>query len=299
MILITGATGFIGGHLVSHLLTRERSLRALVRPGGVHRFLTDRGVEVVPGDVTDPASLPAALDGVDQVIHLVGLIAEPPGVSFEAVVAEGTRSLVAAAEAAGIRRFVYLSAAGTSPTAASRYYRTKAVAEAAVRDASCEHVIVRPSVVYGPGDAFVNLFANAPIPLIDGGRNLLQPVYVGDLMKLLDAVIDRSDAANQTYELGGPEQLTLQQMVTVINRVTGRWMPHPPLPSGLAWAQAWLFDTLKKPLYAVGIKPPLTRDNLLMLATDNVCDNGPVSKQFGLTLTGFEDGLRTWLGRRS
>lgn len=297
-ILVTGASGFIGGHLIARLLELGRPVRALVRPRSVHRYLADRGVEVVEGSVTEPASLPAAVDGVDAVVHLVGLIVEPPGVTFEAVVAEGTRSLVEAAERAGVRRFVYLSAVGAGPQAASRYHRTKWIAEEAVRAAALEAVILRPSVVYGPGDEFVNLFARSPVPLIDGGQTRLQPIYVGDLVTAIVEALDRPEVAGKTFELGGPQAYTLREMVRLIRTATGRWLPHPPLPMAIARLQAAVFDRLKGPLFACGIVPPLTRDNLLMLAQDNVCDPRPAVEAFGLTLTPFEEGLKTWLGRR-
>ncbi|MBI2301856.1 MAG: complex I NDUFA9 subunit family protein [Armatimonadetes bacterium] len=295
MILLTGASGFIGGHLLHRLLRDKQPVRALVRGGAATRFIRERDLEVAEGDVTRPAGLPAALRGVDCVVHLVGLIKEPPGVTFESVVAEGTCSLVNAAVEAGVRRFVYLSAVGTRAGAASRYHQTKWLAEEAVRAAPLEHVVVRPSVVYGRGDEFVNLFARAPIPLIGGGHNRLQPVFVGDLVELLAGAVLLPEVVGQTWEIGGPQPMTLREMVAAIERVTGRRRLHPNLPLAVAQLNAWLFDTFKSPLYRLGIVPPLTRDTLRMLETDNVCDPGPACAAFGLTLTDFETGLRTWL----
>lgn len=295
MVLVTGATGFIGGHLVPRLLADGQALRALVRPGGARRFLEKRGVEVAAGDVTEPSSLTAACRGAQAVIHLVGLIRERPGQTFECVVAEGTRSLVKAAEAAGVERFVYLSAIGASRAALSRYHRTKTMAEEAVRAAAIEHVIIRPSVVYGPGDGLVSMFNRLPVPIVGDGKNLVQPVYVEDLVQVLAESLKRPEVVNQTFELGGRHPMTFAEMVQIAGAVSGRRLPHPRLPRPLAEAQASLFDSLSGPLYRFGLEPPLTRDMLLMLSEDNTCDIARVTAAFGFEPVAFEDGLRRYL----
>ncbi|MCC7494965.1 MAG: complex I NDUFA9 subunit family protein [Fimbriimonadaceae bacterium] len=295
MVLVTGATGFLGGHLITRLLADGVPLRALVRPRSPHQFLARRGVDLAFGDVADPASLPAACAGCSAVLHLVGLLREPPGVTFEAVVAEGTRSLVDAAVTAGVQRFVYVSAIGARADAPSRYHRTKAAAEAAVRAAALDHVIVRPSIVYGPGDALTSLFLKVPVPLPGGGHNYVQPVAVSDLVEILAQALRRPEVAGQTYEVGGPTAVTFAEFVRELARVSGSRLPHPPLPMRLAEAQAWVFDALKKPLYRLGLEPPLSTDQLLMLAEDNVCDVARVQRDFGLALTDLTTGLRRQL----
>ncbi len=295
MILVTGATGFIGGHLLDRLLADHTAVRALVRASTPHQHLLDRGVEVVLGDVTQPRRLAAATAGVQAVVHLAGLIREPPGITFESVVAEGTRSLVAAAEEAGIDRFIFVSAMGARLRALSRYHRTKAVAEAVVRAGAFDHVIWRPSFVYGPGDELVSKFAESPMPVPGDGLCEVQPVWIGDLIELLVQSLRRSDIVNQTYEVGGPVALTVNEMLRLIARVTGRKQRHLRLPQPLVEFNAWLGDALRGPLYRLGIEPPLTRDLMLLLGEDNLCDPARVEVAFGLRLTPFREALERWL----
>ncbi|NUQ01617.1 MAG: NAD(P)H-binding protein [Armatimonadetes bacterium] len=295
MILVTGAAGFIGSHLIPHLRAADLPVRAMVRPGSPKQYLARQGVEVVEGDVTRPLSLLPALRGVETVIHLVGLIREPPGVTFEAVVAEGTRSLLRAAEEAGVRRFVYVSGIGARLDALSRYARTKAIAEGIIRRGACDYVIVRPSVVYGPGDELVELFRNWPVPLPGDGKVHIQPILVDQLVEILRQCAERGDLANQTFEVGGPTPITYNEMARTINRVSGRRLPHPHVPLSLMEAQAWFLEMLKKPLHSLGLSIPLTRDQALMMTVDNFCEVNHIEHTFGLELISFEDGLRSYL----
>lgn len=300
MILVTGATGFIGGHAIRRLLSDGHPVRALVRRGSPHEYLAKRGVEIAIGDVTEPETLHAAAAGAQQVVHLVGLLQEPPGVTFERVVAEGTRSLVEAAAAAGVKRFVYLSAIGTGPDAASRYHRTKWHAEEAVRGGPFEHVILRPSLVVGPGDDFVCKFARLPLPLPGGGTTRFQPIWIDDLLSLLAASLTTDSPAivNQTLEVAGPDALTLRQICDAIDASRGRSalvsrLRHPSIPFWFAALQAALFDGLmKQPLAKIGLLPPITRDQITMMADDNVCDTAPMHRAFGLEPLPFEEQLR-------
>lgn len=299
MILVTGATGFIGGHMMAHLRDSDQPVRALVRPGAPRDYLEKRGVEVVEGDVTEPLSLPAAVQDVESVIHLVGIIRERPGVTFPLVVAEGTRNLVDAAAQAGVRRFVYVSAIGANPNGVAAYQRMKWAAETFVREATqqsdLEHVIIRPSVVYGPGDELVSMFSTQAVPLPGGGHSRLQPLFVQDLVQVLAQATQLDAAADRTFEIGGPQVLTWRRFAQVINSVTGRNVPHPPLPLPLATAGAAVMERLTGPLHRFGYEPPLTRDQLAMMLEDNTCDNLPVLETFDVSLTPLVDGLASWL----
>lgn len=298
MILVTGATGFVGGHLVRRLRGAGLPLRALVRPGSPSEYLARRGIEVAVGDVTQPRTLVAATDVVETVIHLVGLLREPPGVTFESVVSEGTRALVAAATEAGVKRFVYLSAIGTSPSAGSRYHRTKWQAEQAVRGFAGEHVILRASVIFGPGDDFVTLFARLPLP-VPGPAVMVQPIWIDDVCQIIHtaATSENPDIVGATHEIGGPRATSLRDLCLDLERAQGRGelaarLRHPPLPLWLAGALASGFELLRLPLGWLGTTPPLSRDQVLMLETDNVCDTAPMQQHFGLDPLPFDEGVR-------
>ncbi|HSQ78149.1 MAG TPA: NAD(P)H-binding protein, partial [Nitrospirota bacterium] len=154
MILIIGGTGFVGSNLVRRMRREGLRLRALVRNPDKAQALADLGVEAVPGDLSEKVSLEKAVVGVERVIHLVGIIQEAPGVTFKSVHVEGTRSLVEAARKAGVRHFFYQSALGVRPGAKSEYHKTKWQAEELVRASGIPYTILRPSLIYGPGDQF-------------------------------------------------------------------------------------------------------------------------------------------------
>ena len=295
MILVTGATGFIGGHLITRLLDGPEPLRALVRPASARHFLERRGVAIAEGDITRPSTLAAACDGVETVVHLVGLLHEAPGETFESVVAEGTRSLVEAAVTAGARRIVYVSAIGARLDAPSRYHQTKALAEGFVKAAPLEHVIIRPSLVYGPGDTLVPMYVSAPVPIIGDGQVMVQPLYVDDLAAIVAGAATRRDIVDQTFEIGGPDAMSFNQFIATISRVTGGRMPHPHLPLAMAEAQAWVLDRLRAPLSKLGIQPPLSKDLILMLSEDNATETNRVASTFDIALTDLVTGLQKWL----
>ncbi len=299
MLLLTGATGFIGGHLLGHLADGPTPLRALVRPGSARQFLERRGVAIAEGDVTSPRTLTAACEGVTTVVHLVGMMHEPAGQTWEFVVAEGTRSMVKAAAAAGVERFLYVSAIGARLDAPSRYHQTQALAEGFIKAAPMEYVIVRPSLVYGPGDTLLPMYLSYPVPIVGDGQIMVQPLHVDDLARILAAAAVRRDIVNQTFEVGGPDAMSFNDFVATIGRVTGRRMPHPHLPLALAEAQAWVFDRLRKPLGKLGIQPPLSKELILMLSEDIATEINRVESTFGIELTDFETGLRQWLAPRA
>lgn len=299
MLLLTGATGFIGGHLLGHLADGPQPLRALVRPGSPRQFLERRNVAIAEGDVTQPRTLAAACDGVTTVVHLVGMLHEPVGQTYEFVVAEGTRSLVKAAAAAGVERFVYVSAIGARVDAPSRYHQTQALAEGFIKASPMEYIIVRPSLVYGPGDTLLPRYLTFPTPIVGDGQIMVQPLYVDDLARILAAAALRRDVANETFEVGGPDAMSFNDFLATLNRVSGRRMPHPHLPLALAEAQAWVFDRLRGPLGKLGIQPPLSKELILMLAEDVATEINRVESTFGIDLIDLETGLRQWLAPRA
>lgn len=294
-VLVTGGSGFVGREIVRQLLAAGHGVRVLARGSRA----PVPGAEVRPGSILDPASLPPALAGCDAVIHLVGIISECGDQTYERVHTEGTARVVDAARAAGIRRFIHMSALGTRPGAVSRYHRSKWDAEERVRSSGLAWVIHRPSLIYGPGDGFVNLFAGlsrwSPIvPVIGPGTTLFQPVAVEDVAAAFVASLVRESATGRTYDLCGPGRLSFNQVLTEILDATRRRRVKLHLPFALAHLQAlaleWVVGgLLRRP-------PPLNRDQVRMLREDNVGDPGPMERDLGVHPMAFRDGIRRWLG---
>ena len=290
-VLVTGATGFIGPHVAHALRAREIPVRALVRDPAKAGRLSAWGVEVVRGDVTDPESLRAACAGVDAVIHLVAIIVGRPA-DFERIMAQGTRDLVRAAQEAGVRRFVLASALGLDERTkdAVPYYRAKWAMERAVADSGLEHVIFRPSFVFGKDGGvlptFVRLARFAPVtPIVGPGTQRLQPIWVDDLAEYYVRSLDEPNVANRTFEVGGPDAPTWNEFWERLKRVLGARRPSLHVPFGLLRAQAALTERLPG--------APLTRDQLTMLQLgDNVVTSPDAVEAFQIRLVPLDEQLR-------
>jgi uncharacterized protein YbjT (DUF2867 family) len=291
MILVTGATGFIGPKIVHALRAGGRDVRCLIhhRPG---TQLSNWGCELVKGDMTERASLGAAVDGCDTVVHLVAIIAGKPA-DFERVMSQGTRDLVDAAKAAGVRRFVLMSALGLTHETRELvpYYRSKWDMEEAVSGSGIEHVIFRPSFVFGRDAGVLPMFVRqvrwSPVTTIVGsGKTRLQPIWVEDVAGFFARAVDLPAAANQTFELGGPEAVTWNELFQRIKRVLGARRATVHLPFGLVRAGATVAERLPK--------APVTRDQLTMLerSGDNVCDIRPAVETFGVEPIGLDEQIR-------
>jgi NADH dehydrogenase len=302
-VFLTGATGFVGREVVRQLRAAGHTARALARgPDAAHakRLASEHGIELVRGDVIDAASLHGALAGTEAVIHLVGIISEFGRWTFESVHAEGTRNVVAAARAAGVRRFVHMSAMGTRLGARSRYHTSKWAAEEAVRQSRMDWTIFRPSVIYGPGDGFVNLLAGmsrfAPVvPVIGSGQNKLQPVPVEAVATCFVKALTEPRAIGETFELGGPEVLTFVEIVDAILAVTNRRRLKLRVSMPLARLQAAVLEFVFPRLLRQA--PPLNRQQLLMLEEDNAGDARAAVELFGLTMPPFSEGIGRFLRR--
>ncbi len=293
-VLVTGGSGFVGREIVRQLLAAGHTPRVLAR--GTRR--SEAGIEIVRGSVLEPETLTAAVAGCDTVIHLVGIISEIGPQSYERVHTEGTRNALAAAMAAGVSRWIQMSALGTRPDATARYHRSKWAAEEAVRANGLAWTIFRPSLIYGPGDGFVNLFARmsrwSPVlPVMGAGQCLLQPVAVEDVARCFVAALAQPSSVGRTYDLCGRERLSFNAVLDEILAATGRRRPKLHLPMPIARLQArlleWVFPTLLRQA------PPLNRDQLLMLAEDNVGDPEPAARDFGFEPVSFRAGIRAFL----
>ena len=291
-VLVTGGTGFVGPHVVHALRASETPVRALVRDPAHAGRLTSWGVDLAAGDVTDPASLQAACEGVDAVIHLVAIIKGRPA-DFERVMAQGTRNVVTAAQAGGVRRFVLASALGLDERTkdAVPYFAAKWEMERAVRESGLEHVIFRPSFVFGREGGvlptFIRLARLAPVtPIIGPGTQRLQPIWVEDLAEYYARALVEPAAANRTFDLGGPEAVSWNEFWERLKRVLGVRRPSLHVPFGAMRLQATLTERLPG--------APVTRDQLTMLALgDNVVtDANAAVETFQLPLVPLDEQLR-------
>ena len=269
-VLVTGGTGFVGRALVPKLVEGGHRVRVLARGKRKTSPAEKLNLQIVAGDVTKAKTLPKALEDIEVVIHLVGIIAEHGESTFEKVHCQGTANLVEAAKAFGIRRFLHMSALGSRPQALTNYHKTKFRAEQYLHKSGLDFTIFRPSVILGPDSEFLEAFARiirlSPlVALPKTRRGRLQPIWVGDVADCFVQAIENETTIGQTYELGGPEKLTLKETIERISDHLGKKRPIFAVPMGLMRLGAQLLQTFLP-------KPPLTREQLLMLEEDNTCD---------------------------
>jgi NADH dehydrogenase len=292
LILVTGGTGFVGGHVVHELRGRDLSVRCVVRDPHKGAKLAAWGCELVQGDVADPATLRRAVDGADAVVHLVA-IRQGRERDFHRIMVGGTRDLLAAAKDAGVRRFVHMSALGTSGETKDLvpYYGAKWETEQLVRGAGLPYVIFRPSFVFGRDGGilptFVKLARYTPVtPITGSGKQRIQPIWAGDLANYFGDAVTRDDVAEQLYELGGPDAVTWNEFWARLKRTLGQRRPSVHVPMAFMRANALVTERLPGNI-------PLTRDLLKMLQHgDNVVSDDLAVRTFELPLVPLDDQLR-------
>jgi uncharacterized protein YbjT (DUF2867 family) len=288
-ILVTGGTGFVGPYVVQRLVDDGHTVRVLERTAGSSGELPSQ--EAVQGSMTDAESLRRAAEGQEAVVHLVAILNGKPA-DFERVMEQGTRDLLDAARTAGVRRFVLMSALGTSEETKDLvpYYRAKWTMEQDVRASGLEHVIFRPSFVFGRRGGALEQFARiarlAPVtPIVGPGTQRIQPIWVDDVAAYFGEGTVRPEAANRTFELGGPDVVTWNEFWERLKRAQGSRRPSVHLPFGLMRVQASVLERLPN--------PPVTRDQLTMLAAgDNVVSNSDAVDTFALPLVPLDEQLR-------
>ncbi|WP_346295972.1 complex I NDUFA9 subunit family protein [Rhodopseudomonas sp. P1] len=285
LVTVFGGSGFLGRHVVSALARRDYRIRVAVRRPELSGHLQPLGrvgqIHAVQANLRYPESVAAAMRGAHVAVNLVGILAEGGAQKFDAVQGSGAANVAQAAAAAGAR-MVHVSAIGADPNSPARYARSKAAGEQAVLAAVPQATIFRPSVVFGPEDQFTNRFAALarllPVLPLVGADTKLQPVYVGDVATAIADAVDGLAKPGATYELGGPEQLTMREIMRIILQTTDRNPLLVPLPFGLASLQAMLLQ------FAPGAFK-LTPDQVRMLEVDNVVSEA--AKSAGLTLQGL------------
>lgn len=276
---ITGSTGFVGRHIAKELCSRGFKVRCLVRASSDLAPLAGLPVEIFRGDITDEASLQSALQGAVSAVHLVAIIRQTKGATFDAINFSGTKNLVQAAKRVGVKRLVYMSNLGAGPDGRFPLLYTKWRAEEEVKSSGIDFTILRPSVMFGRGDGFVCVLADIIkklplVPIIGSGRTKFQLISVDDVATCVAESLTNKGTGNQIIPLGGPEHLAYEEIVDLIieKLKLGRRKVHIPVP--LMKAVVW---TAEKSL----LRLPITSAQLAMLARDNVTDLGVVEKVFG------------------
>jgi len=303
LVTVFGGSGFIGRHTIRALAKRDYRIRVAVRRPDLAGHLQPLGrvgqIMPVQANLRYADSVAAAARGAEVVVNLVGILAPSGAQTFDAVQAEGAAAIAGAA-AAEHARLVHVSAIGADQNSPSSYASSKAAGEKAVLDAVPSATVLRPSVVFGPEDQFTNRFAALArampvLPLIGGGETRLQPVFVGDVATAIADAVEGKARPGATYELGGPDVLTLRQLLEYVLKTTERSRLLAPLPFPLARLQAMVLQFAPGPL-------KLTPDQVELLRSDNVVSDA--AQQAGLTLQGLgimpsslEKTAPSWLWR--
>jgi NADH dehydrogenase len=309
LVTVFGGSGFIGAQAVRQLAKAGWRIRVAVRnPAKAYamRLHGDVGqIDIVQANIRNEPSLRRALSGATAAVNLVAVARETGRQGFQALHVMGAHNVATAARAEGVDRLVQMSALGADAASESKYARTKAQGEAAVRALYPDAVVLRPSVVFGPEDDFFNRFAAmaqvSPIlPLVGGGETLFQPVFVGDVGKALAVAVAAPGAAGQTYELGGPAVFSFRQLMTLMLAEIGKRRVLAPLPwpvARLMGAAGDVADGLAG-LIGAALPTPITADQVILLKTDNVASGAyPGLSDLGIAPTTLESVLPSYLYR--
>ncbi|WP_034639105.1 complex I NDUFA9 subunit family protein [Desulfofalx alkaliphila] len=289
MILVTGATGYLGRHVVDALYKAGLKVRCLVRDT---KDVNLPEVELVRGDINDPVSLAVACTGVDIVIHLVAIIREKKGLTFQDINIKGTENILNSAKECGVKHFIHVSALGASTTKPKlKYIYSKGVAEVKVTNSGLKYTILRPSVIFGPGFGFVDRLLQAirmtptVVALPGDGSAKFQPIYVKDVAKcILEVAGQPNQYINKCIDLGGPEHLTYEQMLDTVMEITDSKKTKVPVPMVLARLAAAVMQRFMS-------DPPVTTGELALLSVNNTTDINAVKKHFGFEPLRLAEGL--------
>lgn len=300
-VAVTGATGFVGHHVVAELVRAGHDVVAVARRGGRSSAAsgadlgTHPGVRYIAGDVATGEGLDSAFAGADAAVHLVGIITQAGRQTFARVHVDGTANALGAARRAGVRRFAHMSALGARPDSPAGYARSKADAEALVRASGLEWTVFRPSNIFGVGDDFFGrilrqLVSLPPVvPVIGSGDFPFRPVWVGDVARAFAGALSRPQTAGCTFDLAGPTEHRFEALLDLEMRALGLRKPRLHVPLALMRAAVPIMGALPS--------PPITRDQFLMLLEGSTADPAPARDAFGLELRELEAELPAILGR--
>lgn len=292
LVTVFGGTGFLGRHIVDRLTAAAVGVRIAARhPARPSAGRAGGAVETVAADIRDPRSVEAAVACADGVVNAVSAYVEKAGVTYAAVHERGAAHLAEAC-ARGGARLVHVSGIGADPASASRYIAARGRGEAAVRQALPSAVILRPSVMFGPDDAFLNTLAGIArvspvVPLIAGGRTRLQPVHVEDVAEAARLTLEDPATGGGIYELGGPEVVSLAGIVEMILARMGRRRLRLPIPLELAEPVARLAELLPAPPLSTGQVDLLKQDNVAGGALPGLADLGIAPRRLEETIAGL------------
>lgn len=297
-VVVAGGTGFIGRHVTRALLDGGHRVTVMTRnPGSVRGIPGLADASAVQADVTDPRTLTGAFAGVDAVVGSVQFPNHPvevprKGLTYDRYDRQGTENLVAEAVEAGVRRFFYLSGAGADPRSPVVWYRAKGLAEETLRTSGLEWASLRPSWAYGPEDRALNKFAfmarYLPVVLQVGVKpQRVQPVWVGDVALAVRRALERDDAWNIVYEIGGPDVMTMNEIIHTMLDVMGKRRPVIPIPT-------WLAKLGTAPLRLLP-NPPMTPQGIEFATQSGIVDNGLVRERLGVEPIGLREGLARYL----
>lgn len=306
LVLVTGATGFVGRQVVLKLQEHHHQVRVLVHTPGRERLFPDRSADIHYGSVSDPAALADAFYDVEVVIHLVGIVRQSRGRSFDQINRQGVANVVAAAKEARVKHFIQVSAIGATNNQGYPYLYSKWRGEQEVINSGLAYTILQPSIMFGEGDEFLNALAGLVtigpvVPVVGNGRNRMQPISVADVAQCLVLAIDRGDLKGRTVEIGGPQQISYNDIVAIVARTMGRRILRFHLP-------VWLMYIATAVIQRLQPRPMLTTGQLRMLALRNVAEPRGVEETFGFTpqpmegnidyvrLVSFSDGITMALG---
>lgn len=298
-VVVFGGTGFLGRRLVHRLAAEGMVVRVAVRhPDGARSALPAADLDQVTffrADVRDQASVAAAIAGADAVVNAVSAYVEKGGLTFETVHVQGAEMVAREAGRLGVARLVLVSGIGADPQSRSLYIRSRGRGELAVQQAFQDATIVRPSAMFGAGDALFGTLADLArllpvLPLIGGGRTRLQPVYVEDVAEAVTRILADPETVGRTYELAGPEVYTLRDLVRFTLRVIGKQRLLMPVPFAVAEIQARLFEFLPS--------PPLTTGQVDLLKADSVASGAlPGLRELDILPKAVEEVVPTYIGR--
>jgi len=295
MILITGATGYIGRHLALRLADQSERPRCLVRDTRrAASILPADKVELVQGDTIQPASLDAAMQGIDTIVHAAFITAdhkESAGNHYQETNVQGTANVIKAAKNAGVQRIIEISGLGTKPDKPGSYMQGRYLAEQMLKESGLHWTIIQPSVLFGKGAPFIKglagLIQSAPVvPLIGGGKTMFQPIYIEDVVSvIIKALEDPARTNDHTYTIGGPAYYSFTQVIDELLRVMHKTRIKAPTPTPLVGVGAAIME-------AILPKPPLTKAALTLFSFNNTTDLNSIERDFGFTPVSFTSYLQ-------
>ncbi len=280
-VLVTGATGFLGRRVVPELQEHHHQVRCLVHTPGRERVFTPRSVDIHYGSVLDSNALAAAFYDVEAVVHLVGIIRRRRGLTYDLINRQGVANVLAAAKESGVKHFVLVSAIGAADNRSYPYLYSKWQGEQEVVKSGLSYTIIQSSIMFGAGDEFLNTVAGLVrifplVPVVGSGRNRLQPIAVEDMARCIALAVDREDMKGKTIEVGGPRQVSYNEIVATVARTIGKRRLRIHFP-------VWLVYGLAKAAQDLVPRAPVTTDQLRMLPIRNVAEPDVVERTFGFT----------------